>query len=418
MSTTGATTTTDIGVGAHQRHLTDGAFRRAMNCTECHVVPRDAGDPGHLDTTPFAEVSFATAPGSLSNARGASPTWSHVTATCANTYCHGATLDGGTLTRPVWTVVNGTQAACGTCHGHPPPLPHAQFTQCHNCHPGTVTATEALDLAGGHINGTLESQPVHLLPAWNTRGSGNFHGDAANLGLAACGVCHGATLTGGPSNVSCDSAACHPTWKTNCVFCHGGTDNATGAPLKDLADLTATSAMTVGSHTSHLSARHGISGAMACASCHVVPGGALSPGHVDPSPAEVTFGGLATTGGVAPVWNRTAGTCAGSYCHGNFQFGATTNLPVFTNVTGSAVTCSSCHLARPTSRSHSNQNHVNRTCDECHNTIVTANTVTPTGIVTPSLHVNGTKDVRLKQGGTWNASTRACTPACHQTETW
>src|SRR5919206_127044 len=39
--TRGETATTARAVGAHQQHLSDGPFRQALACSECHVVPAD-----------------------------------------------------------------------------------------------------------------------------------------------------------------------------------------------------------------------------------------------------------------------------------------------------------------------------------------------------------------------------------------
>src|SRR5512137_2857922 len=43
----GETATTARAVGAHRLHLSDTAIRRAVPCTECHVVPSTLGSPGH-----------------------------------------------------------------------------------------------------------------------------------------------------------------------------------------------------------------------------------------------------------------------------------------------------------------------------------------------------------------------------------
>ena len=115
----GATETTVLGVGAHQRHLEGGEVRAGIACESCHRVPIAVDDPGHLDLLP-ADLSFD----GLAVADHARPEWDRAQATCADTYCHGGTLTGGTATAPVWTRVDGSQTTCGSCHGAPPPLPH------------------------------------------------------------------------------------------------------------------------------------------------------------------------------------------------------------------------------------------------------------------------------------------------------
>jgi hypothetical protein len=39
-------------------------------------------------------------------------------------------------------------------------------------------------------------------------------------------------------------------------------------------------------------------------------------------------------------------------------------------------------------------------------------------IIDRALHINGRPDVVLTAGGTYDSSTRLCTPACHGSETW
>ena len=109
----GHTATSAPGVGAHQRHLTGGSIRRAIPCDECHRVPT---------TTDHALQPLDLTWGPLATARGAVPSFDSASLTCTN-YCHGLAARGGTNTSPVWNRVDGTQAACGTCHGLPPRLP-------------------------------------------------------------------------------------------------------------------------------------------------------------------------------------------------------------------------------------------------------------------------------------------------------
>ena len=77
----------------------------------------------------------------VDGAFGASP--SYEDGTCSGTSCHGAAVgdpdvdedSGGTNTTPTWTRVNQGEAACGACHGLPPPPPHPFPTYpCHQCH--------------------------------------------------------------------------------------------------------------------------------------------------------------------------------------------------------------------------------------------------------------------------------------------
>jgi predicted CxxxxCH...CXXCH cytochrome family protein len=130
----GDTSTTAPGVGAHQIHLMGSSFAAPVACNACHVVPTTLTSPGHVDHPLPAIVTFS----GVATAFGAQPTF--VNGTCKNTFCHGDSFvgghdSGGTLREPVWTKVDGTQDACGTCHGLPPPPPHpTNADDCSTCH--------------------------------------------------------------------------------------------------------------------------------------------------------------------------------------------------------------------------------------------------------------------------------------------
>jgi predicted CxxxxCH...CXXCH cytochrome family protein len=102
--------------GAHEAHLVKGRFTAAIPCTSCHVVPRDAADPGHI-TAEGATVVFS---GAAATAGGrSSPAWDRSSAICADVGCHGGDLDGGQRDTPAWS--DGAEPiACGGCHGLPP----------------------------------------------------------------------------------------------------------------------------------------------------------------------------------------------------------------------------------------------------------------------------------------------------------
>ncbi len=150
LGTQGQQVTSTTAVGAHQQHLTAGALAPALACTQCHAVPADLA---HVVGGP-ATMAW----GPLAAANGASPTWNG--ASCSN-YCHGATLaaSGGTLTAPAWTKIDGSQAACGTCHattsintGHHQ-VHITRGYDCGVCHSG-YTATSANTAL--HVNGARE----------------------------------------------------------------------------------------------------------------------------------------------------------------------------------------------------------------------------------------------------------------------
>ncbi|HET6921902.1 MAG TPA: CxxxxCH/CxxCH domain-containing protein, partial [Anaeromyxobacteraceae bacterium] len=325
-----AVATADPGVGAHQAHVNPGPFRKAVSCEECHPVPQSLTSPGHNDGK--TDVVF----GGLAIARGAAPVFDPGTPAtpprCSAAYCHGGTLHGGSNTAPQWNKVDGTQVACGTCHGvpplwagHPPmcppPTPGApcvpatapSTAACNLCHPGTVRADGSLDVPGGrHIDGLLQ------------------------VGAQACTTCHG--------DVNRTPIQLAP------------------APPRDTAPdglgtsgNTATTALGVGAHQKHLTGTSLRGSPIACSECHVVPGSLAShPKPRTPTPLpEMTWGPLATAGGATPRWDRGAATCSATYCHGGTLPGGMVAAPTWTGVMdGTQVQCGSCHGLPPVFGGH------------------------------------------------------------------
>ena len=146
VGTNDETATTQRAVGAHQKHVRDGAIRKAFGCSACHAPVSDLTHANDVISLPFDGLA----------SQGTTPSWTGTT--CSSTYCHGATLGaGGSTTAPTWTAVSAGPTACGSCHGFPPPLPHPQNPDCGRCHSDTVLAGGGIDLAGGrHIDGTLQ----------------------------------------------------------------------------------------------------------------------------------------------------------------------------------------------------------------------------------------------------------------------
>jgi len=274
-------------VGAHQSHLAASDWHASLTCSECHLVPACLMDPGHVDSSPPAELTW----GDLALAGGASP--AYASSTCTGVYCHGASLmAGGSLTSPVWNVVDGTQAGCGTCHGIPPGPPHASDTACSTCH-GDVMGTDGVFVnASLHVNGTIEVEAA-----------------------------------------------------ADCSACHGNDDNA--APPVDTQGRSDPAEITVGAHQAHLqdSDWHR---PVECSNCHIVPGGTTDPGHMDASPAELAFGGVSIEHAATPAFDRATGACTGTYCHGAaFESNGTLTEPVWTVLDGTQDACGTCHGLPP-----------------------------------------------------------------------
>jgi len=412
-----------VRVGAHTAHVAGSALAPAFDCGLCHLKPADALAAGHIDA-PTAGVTFA---GLALDPTAGSPAaaWDRPSATCSNTYCHGATLGGGSLKTPVWTS-GASQAACGTCHGAPPPSPHpsldTNLRSCNICHNKTVDVDGNVipPAAGGlHLDGLVEATGHE--PSWTDPASPGFHAFSADRGLATCTPCHGADLSGGISTVAC--ARCHgASWRTTCTMCHGGTDNLTGAPPRAIWGFAGDAArgggtldpVRVGAHTTHVRGSS-LSAAIDCTACHVTPVDALSAGHVDGATATVTFGGRAVQGGAAPTWSRGSATCASTYCHGSYQgtfsfffydsdytvaYSSQGGRPVWT---GGAMACDSCHGNPPSNFPWHGQHNGGNDCALCHPD-VTGASGRGTAITNPALHVNGVVDVLPK----WRSSCFNC----------
>jgi predicted CxxxxCH...CXXCH cytochrome family protein len=126
-------------------------------CETCHVVPEHTLDPGHVDTARPAEVALS----GTAAAFGGAPEYKG--GTCRDTSCHGAVFpdgndSGGTNRAPTWTKVDGTQAACGACHGLPPPPPHPYGSlnpTCSKCHEDIASDNVTFVHPERHVDGVV-----------------------------------------------------------------------------------------------------------------------------------------------------------------------------------------------------------------------------------------------------------------------
>jgi hypothetical protein len=170
----GNSSTTVVGVGAHQTHLLDTTWTTAyqMDCSLCHIEPNSLSSSGHIDNYPFqAEINFSSF---ASNSGKSNPTWNHDSETCDNVYCHGGfAFDSlasgnnswaytnskieGNNPQMHWTSVGTGQVVCGSCHGLPPTghIP-AATTNCVFCHPRVVDGNLNIIDKSLHINGKKE----------------------------------------------------------------------------------------------------------------------------------------------------------------------------------------------------------------------------------------------------------------------
>jgi predicted CxxxxCH...CXXCH cytochrome family protein len=375
-ATTGATSPSDPHVGAHQAHLVAGRLRGPVECGECHAVPTTVA---HVDGV--AALTWGTTATSIATKESASP--SYAAGRCSSTFCHGATLAGGTYggsnKAPLWTG-GAAEAACGTCHGAPPTNHDPSFTidgaggttRCNDCHSATVNAD-------GTIKFAADGSSVHM----------NGVRDAPSGG--ACTSCHGTSAAG---NAAPPKAA-----KTT------------------PGDLT-TSNPGVGAHQAHVGCvppggtpiagqpACTLRAPIACNECHVVPGDFAH--QVGTPPAPVTFGGgvagaLALKDGASPAY--TGGSCNGTYCHGaTMAHGGSNKSPLWagnTTVQDAQAACGTCHGDPPPS--HANANAILGTsidfsiCGGCHTGSINFDkTIKFTGAASArtSLHLNGVHEAQ------------------------
>ncbi len=398
-TTTGSTT-----AGAHNAHVTTDRIA----CDSCHYnsVGTGATHDSRKVTIGFGGFNINTQGGTYGGQAGVAyePTVtspvtqvpSGAAKTCANVYCHGATMasNGGTNTSPVWD--SAASGACGTCHGtsstSAPTLgshtTHASSTgysfACDRCHPN-VPAGDGL-----HVNGDV---------AWSFNAT-----DSRTNGALYKGFTTSSTAARAPSVSygSCTNLYCHstgtttptyqtpaPTWGNN-----GVTGDGTCGKCHGVLDATPPAS---GPHTKHVGTAAGLQ--FACSKCHdsVVNSTANSTTaatikdktlHVNGA-KNVAFDATNTGGS----YNGT--NCDNIYCHsqgtgGISGDGRSVTMPATLPTWSGSTNCGSCHGADATGRpayasgtlkanSHTLATHSQKTCDVCHNpTTTTGNTITNT----------------------------------------
>ncbi|HTM20676.1 MAG TPA: hypothetical protein VL172_09220 [Kofleriaceae bacterium] len=240
------------------------------------------------------------------------------------------------------------------------------------------------------------------------------HGLDLKMQAEDCRSCHGDDLTGAGAAASCDG--CHTpsepqAWRTDCTFCHGGGQDDTGAPPRNLDGTTEAQAGTFPPHAAHVEG--GLAAPLDCVQCHVKATDALTQGHIFDATAGVAEvdlgGGLSGLG----AWDRSSG-CASTYCHGN---GRGDNGTVAADA--GPMTCASCHAGMDSGAAgwlemsglHSLHLGVaGVTCAECHQQV----TGDGTDIVAADLHVDGQREIDFAAAGfSRDAVTGGCTGTCH-----
>jgi len=161
-------------VGAHQNHVAGDEPFAQIACSSCHLVPQAAGPGLHPDggkaTVLFSGVALTETNTPSSQFYDSSlptvipsPVFNPQTLQCSNTYCHG-NFKGGNKFSPKWTVLDGSQDYCGTCHGVPPHgaingiIPFYQSASeqnCFLCHE-PMMEHDGIQDSSLHVNGKLE----------------------------------------------------------------------------------------------------------------------------------------------------------------------------------------------------------------------------------------------------------------------
>lgn len=409
-----------LSVGAHTVHLNDGSVSLAFDCSTCHLVPESLDDDGHLDETAGAEVLFSDFAGDSA---------SYDAGKCSSIYCHGPSA-------PDWA--SGTQMTCASCHGDDTEADgmsgdhaahFAKGLSCATCHDQVVDADKAIKDLSLHLDMEISvkltlgsydrdsktcSETCHNDRQWGGKVhptgwfSRDEHGYTFELGENDCTACHGDDFNGGSSGVSCDECHTNATdaWRTTCTFCHGGTDNETGAPPESVFGETDKSETAVGAHSAHVEEADWHA-AYACSECHAAYDAFDDDGHIDQTDAgEVAFDADGLN--ASSVYTADSASCSALYCHGNGR--EANGASVWT--LDPEFTCTSCHGDAVTlvglSGQHDFHLALEYNCSFCHKDVVGSENA----FVDKTLHINGTADVNLISGD-WNVGTHTCANTCH-----
>jgi predicted CxxxxCH...CXXCH cytochrome family protein len=421
-----------VAAGAHEKHV----VTRKMDCNVCHngyagrTMPNNSIDMGF-------QITGGTFPGFKGNSlagtynntvtlnapyTGFSNGGSGINNTCANVYCHGATLPPGSvssapgaMSSPSWSG-NSTQVSCGTCHttdgsvlygSHPA---HAagggsMNLECDTCHPampvndtthmnGAVQWDFSVKPGGLGISPTAQYKAPDGVYS-NTGETGRLAPSSANVGYGTCNniVCHGQATNipwGGTLRSTDTCAKCHSSFQsystvTNKEF------YSTGYPVK----VTSNTNAKVGAHITHLSGR--ISARLHCEDCH----GSValkSATHMN-GVTDFNWSTLATKNGTI-TYDSATGQCSNVYCHGASFIGGTDKAPIWTTPFMSAqitaATCKACHGFPPSGHASfgvsTPSGFPTSVCSGCHPNVNSLGTTYDTIFVDKSKHIDGTID--------------------------
>lgn len=335
------------GAGSHASHM---SLNSSNTCGECHSG-LGLGTVDHLERSRLRTASVQANPvvfGTLAKTGGLNPSYSSAGGACNNTYCHGASLTGGSNKTPQWGQVDYLQAGgCGTCHGFPPVnsahIGVTSASECAVCHTHVNLANTGFTDATKHINGVIEVTtgiPPHAVPYPN------------HSYTPSCLGCHQDAVTG-VSVVPLGCQNCHltspVTTQNGCTSCHASPPTGSSYP-----DITAV-------HLQHANMTKVAAITLACSDCHT----GLGLGTADhqarakaltaagrANPVAFSSGTLLIAGGgTASAYNDTTRQCSNVYCHGAKMSGGditgTNKTPTwstaFLPATISTAACGTCH---------------------------------------------------------------------------
>ncbi|NVN98349.1 MAG: CxxxxCH/CxxCH domain-containing protein [Geobacteraceae bacterium] len=301
----------------NKSHTAHSSLNVTAICAECHSG-LGAGTYNHYSRSQLRTTSVQPNPvkfGTLAKTGGVAPTFTLSTGVCANTYCHGATLLGGSNPNPVWgdaTYLTG----CGVCHGFPPSTPEhtgsnvTSATPCMGCHPHVNATNTGFTDPTKHINGVIDASGTgHAFPY-----SGALH-QANGATLANCSGCHDTTTTGGTYPVAagvrplCSGCHLNMTGFTGCWDCHGA--SATNARPNGSSFPNRVGYHNVGDHAASK---------FTCTTCHPITSGSINHGwsnRIKSTRAQVnaSLRFVPANGNIQSSCNPSAGGMTG--CHGS-----------------------------------------------------------------------------------------------------
>ncbi len=309
-------------VGSHVKH-------NAIACATCHngagAGSGASHGPGNSGANPAVDNVIFTAAQA-----GASATWTAATKTCSTTYCHGATLTGGTNKSPVWGT---TLTGCALCHGNPPATTtHAGVTstQCITCHVHVNSTGNGFTNAALHLNGVIEATGGTCIGCHATVQTGT-HGTPRGAVMSEFTLAWGHKKTGRAAVTDADCIVCHlegefATQKTSATKHMDGNvdlrdpDGVGEAPITNISGTAFTfkrfstsyvaGSRTATGHTSNTDIANVIS-LKFCIKCHDANGATNITARSGTAPTQYLPFGTGSQNGAAYTVGLSAGVVGG-----------------------------------------------------------------------------------------------------------